>query len=76
MQARAQRVLSGKKAESEVAINQQALKADRRLDGKSMLTTKTSLSLAEVAKTYQAIEKPCKPECAIVRAAGQLSMGK
>jgi hypothetical protein len=48
-------VLSGKKAESEVVINQQAVEADRRLDCKFVLTTNTSLSPTEVAKTYKGL---------------------
>ena len=38
-----------------VTINQQAVEADRRLDGKFVLTTNTSLSPAEVAKTYKGL---------------------
>jgi hypothetical protein len=38
-----------------VTINQQAVDADRRLDGKFVLTTNTTLSPAEVAKTYKGL---------------------
>jgi hypothetical protein len=38
-----------------VTINQEAVEADRRLDGKFVLTTNTSLSSAEVAKTYKGL---------------------
>jgi len=38
-----------------VTINQQAVEADRRLDGKFVLTTNTTLSPAEVAKTYKGL---------------------
>jgi hypothetical protein len=54
---RAQPLLSRKKAESEVAINQQAVEADRRLNGKCVLATNTNLSLAELAKTYKGLPR-------------------
>jgi hypothetical protein len=38
-----------------VTINQQAVEADRRLDGKFVLTTNTTLPPAEVAKTYKGL---------------------
>jgi hypothetical protein len=38
-----------------VTINQQAVEADRRLDGKFVLTTNTTLSPADVAKTYKGL---------------------
>ena len=42
-------------AKGGVAINQKAVKADQRLDGKFVLITNTTLSAAEVAQTYKGL---------------------
>jgi len=42
-------------AKGGLTLNQKAVEADRRLDGKFVLTTNTSLPAAEVARTYKGL---------------------
>ena len=78
--ARFLKVLKG-----DVTINQQAVEADRRLDGKFVLTTNATLSPAEVARSYKGLwrvertfrkEKPTLEVRAISHQGDETSIGR